>query len=204
MNSRLLPCQGSALPLSYVPSMLMPEYHQPIFLSRKIHRVHFVRLTFFSINGSITINRFNTDGRLLSVVGDKSPVGIRVPGYYFSVSSSGDGTVWISNPGNHSVEHYNIDGSYLGGFGTAGVEGFIGCCNPISLLALSDGTVVAGEKGIFRVRRFTAEGDLLSFIAGEKEGELNHIPLFLDQSGLSIYISDGENITEGRLPEIDV
>jgi len=142
-------------------------------------------------NSSI-VYRFSAKGRLLSIIGQNSPSGIQIPGWYFSVSSAGDGSVWISNPGHHRAEHYDLNGRYLGGFGTAGEEGFIGCCNPISLLALADGSVIAGEKGLLRVRQFSADGNILKWIAGDNKLKLNHLPAFLSLNNGKLNISDGK------------
>ncbi len=144
-------------------------------------------------NNSV-VYRFSSTGRLLSLIGQNSPDGIHIPGLYFSVSSAGDGSVWISNPGHHRAEHYDISGGYIGGFGTAGREGFVGCCNPICLLTLSDGSVITGEKGIIRVSRFNANGELLESIAGENRQKLDHLPVFLNLNDGKLNIGNGKII----------
>jgi hypothetical protein len=66
------------------------------------------------------------------------------------------------------VEAYTFDGDFEGAWGkpTAAIEGFCGCCNPIGLALLSDGRFVTCEKGLPRVKVYSAEGEFESVVAG--------------------------------------
>ena len=48
----------------------------------------------------------------------------------------------------------------------AAVQNFCGCCNPIDLALLSDGRTVTFEKGIPRVKVYSATGEFESVVAG--------------------------------------
>jgi hypothetical protein len=66
------------------------------------------------------------------------------------------------------VELYTTAGDLELAWGSplGGVAGFCGCCNPIALAALPDGRVVTCEKGISRVKVYSAEGRLEAVAAG--------------------------------------
>jgi hypothetical protein len=50
-----------------------------------------------------------------------------------------------------------------------GIEGFSGCCNPVSLAVLPDGGFVTCEKGLIRVKVYNAEGEFVGVVAGPDE-----------------------------------
>ncbi len=94
--------------------------------------------------------------------------GFIVPSPFLDVLIHRDGLLRVNNPGRHRVEAYTFDGDLEAAWGkpTAGIEGFCGCCNPIAIAALADGRLVTCEKGIPRVKIYSAAGDFESVVAG--------------------------------------
>jgi sugar lactone lactonase YvrE len=81
---------------------------------------------------------------------------------------SGDGLLRVNNTGRHRVEAYTPSGDLEFSWGkpTAAIEGFCGCCNPVGLAMLPDGRYVTCEKGLPRVKVYSAEGAFESVVAG--------------------------------------
>jgi sugar lactone lactonase YvrE len=91
-----------------------------------------------------------------------------IPSPYFDMAiGTGDG-VWVVDPGRHEVVNYAPDGTVRTSWGRSGSEAdaFCGCCNPIHIALLADGSFVTAEKGIPRVKRMSASGELIGMIAG--------------------------------------
>ncbi len=63
-------------------------------------------------------------------------------------------------PGMHRIEAYTFDGHLELSWGKRGmgIEAFCGCCNPSNIAILPDGRVVTAEKGIPRVKVYSADG----------------------------------------------
>jgi outer membrane protein assembly factor BamB len=128
-------------------------------------------LLFAADAGNRVVWRFDTSGRLLGSFGRKDLAagapGFAVPSPYFDVALGPAGELWVVNPGLLRVERYRLDGSLLGFWGEASLapQGFIGCCNPTHLALLPDGSFVASDKGLPRVRVFDREGRLGAIVA---------------------------------------
>jgi hypothetical protein len=118
------------------------------------------------------VHRFDKNGNLQGRLGQKDAQrgidGFVVPSPYFDVVLGRDGLLRATNPGRQRVEAYTADGHLEWHWGTPSVqiEGFSGCCNPIALAGLPDGTFVTGEKGLVRVKVHDDEGRLLGVVAG--------------------------------------
>lgn len=108
------------------------------------------------ISGRINGGKAHADGK-----------GFIIPSPYFDVIGVDSKHVWIVNPGRHLVEKYNITGEILGSWGYAGMglDGFSGCCNPIHIVRDADGTFYTAEKGLVRVKQYTARGDFTGVVA---------------------------------------
>jgi hypothetical protein len=93
--------------------------------------------------------------------------GFVVPSPYFDVAVGPQDTLWVANPGRRRVERYTFDGNLVSSWGKASpkIEGFCGCCNPTHIAALPDGGLVTSEKGLARVKTYTAGGELVSVVA---------------------------------------
>jgi sugar lactone lactonase YvrE len=98
---------------------------------------------------------------------DAGDAGFIVPSPYFDVAVAGKDRLWIVNPGRRRVESYTFDGRILAHWGKASpkIEGLCGCCNPTHIALLPDGRLVTSEKGLPRVKVYSADGELLSVVA---------------------------------------
>lgn len=94
--------------------------------------------------------------------------GFVLPSPYLDVEWAPDGLLRVNNPGRHRVEFYTPEGHLELAWGRPGmaIDCFSGCCNPINLALLPDGTVVTCEKGLPRVKLHSPHGELLGVVAG--------------------------------------
>lgn len=122
--------------------------------------------------GNRVLLRYDLSGKLVRRIGEKDKErnipGFIIPSPFFDVEISRDGLLRVNNPGRHRMELYTLDGDYEGSWGTAsmGIAGFCGCCNPINLALLPDGRFVTCEKGLPRVKIYSAAGEFESVVAG--------------------------------------
>ncbi len=122
--------------------------------------------------GNRVVLRYDKSGKLAQRLGEKNKErnvpGFIIPSPFFDVEIAGDGLLRVSNPGRHRVELYTTEGDFEGAWGTAsmGIAGFCGCCNPINLALLPDGRFVTCEKGLPRVKIYSATGEFESVVAG--------------------------------------
>jgi len=118
------------------------------------------------------ICRFDKTGKLVRRIGikdeDRNVPGFIVPSPFFDVEIARDGLLRVNNPGRHRMELYTLDGDFEGSWGTPsmGITGFCGCCNPINFALLPDGRFVTCEKGLPRVKIYSATGEFESVVAG--------------------------------------
>jgi hypothetical protein len=121
--------------------------------------------------GNRVVLRFDPSGKLLGRIGEKNTErdipGFVIPSPYFTVRIHPDGLLRVNNPGRHRVEAYTPEGDFEGAWGTASAaaSGFCGCCNPVGLALLPDGRIVTCEKGLPRVKIFSAQGEFESVAA---------------------------------------
>ena len=122
--------------------------------------------------GNRVVLRYDRSGRLKGRIGEKNEArnipGLIVPSPFFDLELARDGLLLVSNPGRHRVEAYTFEGDLELAWGTAGwaIENFCGCCNPIATVPLRDGRIVTLEKGIPRVKVYSARGVFESVVAG--------------------------------------
>lgn len=127
---------------------------------------------FVGDSGGRLLLRYDKSGKLVRRIGerdkDRSIPGLIVPSPFLDVEIAGDGLLRVNNPGRHRVETYTFDGDFEGAWGrpTAAIQGFCGCCNPINLALLPDGRFVTCEKGLPRVKIYSASGEFESVVAG--------------------------------------
>jgi hypothetical protein len=102
---------------------------------------------------------------------DRNMHGFVIPSPYFDVACGDDETVWIVNPGMRRIECYSLTGELQSMWGEASSDlaGFFGCCNPAYLARMPDGRFITSEKGIPRIKVFSASGELETVVAGPKE-----------------------------------
>ena len=94
--------------------------------------------------------------------------GFAVPSPYFDLSVGPDGLLWVANPGKHRLEGYTAAGQLELSWGETGmnIENFCGCCNPVYFTRLADGRFVTSEKGLNRIKLYSATGKFLGVVAG--------------------------------------
>lgn len=123
--------------------------------------------------GNRLVYRFDrASGQLLKRLGQKDPdkgvPGFIIPSPYFDLTVGPGNLLWVANPGRHQVQAYTFEGDYETGWGepSAGIKGFCGCCNPAHFALLPDGRFVTSEKGLARVKIYSAKGDFEGVVAG--------------------------------------
>lgn len=122
--------------------------------------------------GNRVVQRYDRSGKLAGRIGEKNSErnipGFIIPSPYFNVKIHPDGLIRVNNPGRHRIEAYSFVGDFEGSWGSPGgtIGAFCGCCNPINLAILPDGRIVTCEKGLPRVKVYSADGDLRSVVAG--------------------------------------
>lgn len=122
--------------------------------------------------GNRVILRYDKSGKLVRRIGEKDKdrniPGFIIPSPFFDVEVARDGLLRVNNPGRHRVELYTVHGDFEGSWGVVsmGIAGFCGCCNPINLALLPDGRFVTCEKGLPRVKIYSADGQFESVVAG--------------------------------------
>jgi hypothetical protein len=127
---------------------------------------------FAADSGNRILYRFDRSGKLLRRLGEKNSErnvpGFIVPSPYLAVELHRDGLLRVNNIGRHQVEAYTFDGDFEGAWGkpSSAIDGFCGCCNPVAVSMLPDGRIVTGEKGLPRVKVYSAGGDFESVVAG--------------------------------------
>jgi len=131
--------------------------------------------------GSRLVRRFDLQGKELGVFGKKNDAegipGFIVPSPYFDLKLAEDETLWVVNPGRHKLENFSLDGSFRSSWGSASfqVEGFCGCCNPINIALLKDGSMVTSEKGLARIKIYNAIGKMTEVVAGPEQFKENTV-----------------------------
>lgn len=109
------------------------------------------------------ICKYTTEGNFVKFI--QSPNRFIIPSYSFGITHI-DGTLYCSNPGQHQVESYTLDGEYIGSFGKAGgaTGTFGGCCNPVHLAHTSTGEIITSEKGNPRISCYSSNGEFRSVL----------------------------------------
>lgn len=122
--------------------------------------------------GTRVVLKLDPEGKKLIAIGARDPQrdlsGFVVPSPYFCVRMAPDGLLRISNPGEHLIEAFTTDGDreIAWGRGSFAVEGFCGCCNPVSFEVMPDGSFITCEKGLPRVKLYDAHGEFAGLVAG--------------------------------------
>ena len=121
--------------------------------------------------GQKVVLRYGLQGNLINKIGLKDPAtgvpGFIIPSPYFDLAISKDGFLWVVNPGRHSFEKYNFDGTLVSSWGKASMamEGFCGCCNPSNFAFIQDSLFVTSEKAIERVKIYNPDGSFRCIVA---------------------------------------
>ncbi len=133
--------------------------------------------------GNRYVVRFSAAGERLGEIGAEQPdrdmPGFIIPSPYFDLVAGPDQSIAVVNPGMRRVETYSSDGQLQSVWGGAGsqLRDFFGCCNPSHIARLADGRIVTSEKGIPRVKIYSAVGDFESVVAGPRQLEVSQAAL---------------------------
>jgi DNA-binding beta-propeller fold protein YncE len=121
--------------------------------------------------GNRVVWRFSHAGELLGQIGEKDAArdipGLVVPSPCLDVAFDESGALWVTNPGRHGLEQYRPGGEMVASWYRASmdIDGFCGCCNPSHVAFRPDGTLVTAEKGLVRVKLYSADHRLLGVVA---------------------------------------
>ncbi len=130
------------------------------------------RDVFVADAGDRVVLRCDPNGKIVGRIGQRDESrhirGLVIPSPYFDVAVAADGLLRVVNPGYHRIQAYTFEGDLEFEWGKAsfGIEGFCGCCNPANFAILPDGRFVTAEKGMPRVKVYSAEGKFEAVVAG--------------------------------------
>jgi hypothetical protein len=122
--------------------------------------------------GGRVVMRYDSSGKLVSRIGEKDAdrniPGFVIPSPYFDLAVASDGLLRVANTGCQRIEAYTFGGDLEFSWGRPAnsIEGFLGCCNPANFAILPDGGFVTCEKGVPRVKVYSADGVFESVVAG--------------------------------------
>jgi hypothetical protein len=118
------------------------------------------------------ILKYSANGDLVKDFGKKDSItgatGFVIPSLYFDIAFGGFNDLWIVNPGWLRVENYTSNGYFRSSWGEESFEnsGFVGCCNPVHMSLLPNGSFVTYEKGIDKIKVFDQAGKFICMVAG--------------------------------------
>jgi hypothetical protein len=121
--------------------------------------------------GMQVVIKLDSNGKVTGKIGSKDTAmgvpGFIVPSSYMDVAIGIDGSLWAVNPGRHLVENYRPNGDRLSSWGSSGtnIESFCGCCGPIQMAMLGNGSFVTAEKGIVRIKVYDPSGQFSTVVA---------------------------------------
>jgi len=154
--------------------------------------------------------RYDTLGKLVGRIGEhdkeRGVAGFAIPSPFFDVAVAPDGLLWVVNPGALRLEAYTFEGTlqrYWGEEGAA-VEAFFGCCNPAHFAILPDGRFVTAEKGLLRVKVYSADGHLDCAVAGPEQLDSPAEPGGQGQFDEELTAVDVAADSQGRILVLDV
>ena len=133
------------------------------------------KYVFVADAGNRVVYQCARDGKLVQRVGEKDPQldvpGFIIPSPYFDVALSEEGYLWAVDPGRHSLENFNADGSLRTSWTRSSVktDGFSGCCNPAQMAIMSNNSFVTSEKGIVRVKIYDQHGQYKGVVAAPNQ-----------------------------------
>lgn len=129
--------------------------------------------------GNRIVYHCNTNGQILSRIGEKDEH-LGIPGYvipspYFDLALDDSNLLWVVNPGRHTFENYNSDGSLRTSWGETSfkTEGFSGCCNPAHMAIMNDNSFITSEKGMPRIKLYDQHGQFKGVVAAPDMFNLN-------------------------------
>lgn len=121
--------------------------------------------------GNRIVYECNVDGQVISKIGEEDSIkgipGYVIPSPYFDLALDDNNYLWVVNPGRHTFENYNPDGSMRTSWGLTSfkIEGFSGCCNPAHMAIMDDNSFITSEKGMPRIKLYGQHGEFLGVVA---------------------------------------
>ena len=141
----------------------------------------------------------DANGTVLGALGrdkDMKASQLIIPSHHLEVQISPDGLPTITNPGKRQIERRARDGAVLSSWGESSnsLKGFSGCCNPTDFAFLPNGDIVTSEKGILRVKVYTASGDYRALVAQDSHFRAATVSLDIavDKNG-QVYVLERES-----------
>ncbi len=111
-----------------------------------------------------------------------------IPSAYFDIKNGPNETIWVVNPGKHTLENYSYTGVLLTSWTRPSIkiEGFSGCCNPVHIAVGTGGNIFTSEKGINRIKEYSPKGELLGVVVGPQGigYYLEHPDIAVNSSGV--------------------
>ncbi len=132
---------------------------------------------FIADAGTRIVAHFDSLGKFNQHIGGrdraKGRTGFVIPSPFFDLAIDENRSLWVVNPGMHLFENYSFDGELLNTWGkhSPSIQGFCGCCNPSHFAFMPDGRIVTSEKGLVRVKIYSATGQFESVVAGPDQFE---------------------------------
>lgn len=160
--------------------------------------------------GHRVVLHYDTTGTFIKPIGEKDPErnipGFVIPSPHFDLAVSRDGLLRVVNPGRHRIEAYTLGGDleFWWGERSTGIQGFCGCCNPVSFALLPNGWFVTTEKGLVRVKIYDSDGAFVGVVAspmqltGGNQLKICDTPEECQEGGLDVAVG-----TEGRIYVLD-
>jgi len=94
--------------------------------------------------------------------------------------------LWVAENTKFRVGHYSTEGKLLGSWGSRdreAVVGFGSCCNPMNVRCCANGDVLTSESSIGKIKRFSPDGKLLTYIGQATiGGGCKNVPISHDES----------------------
>ena len=158
-------------------------------------------------SGTGSIWRLDKNGKVLDRLSGGKGGKFAVPKAFFPITWS-RGNLIVAHPGRHRVERYDADGGLLARWGkrSRNIDGFSGCCNPISVAALDNGDYVTAERGQPRIKLFGQDGRFKSLIAGPEQFEPGEHEKVDTEAELAICQNGGIEVavdSAGRIVALD-
>jgi sugar lactone lactonase YvrE len=142
---------------------------------------------FLADAGNRIVWHYDLDGKLINRIGaaDRAK---KIPGFmitspYFDLALGHNGLLYVVNPRALRLEAYTFQGDLelFWGKGSPSIDGFFGCCNPAHIAVMSDGRFVTAEKGLPRIKIYSAQGEFECVVAGQEQFPSTAADLAVDQ-----------------------
>ncbi|MBM4040712.1 MAG: hypothetical protein FJ290_19585 [Planctomycetes bacterium] len=122
--------------------------------------------------GNRVVVHYDLAGKQAGLIGKKDAArnipALHIPSPHFDLAMGRDGLLWVVNPGRQNLQAFTPDrGDLEASWGkpSPAIAGFSGCCNPTDIAVLPDGRFVTAEKGIPRVKVYSADGKFECVVA---------------------------------------